>query len=156
MRSPWSLLFCSLNSPSPLSLSSLERCSSPLICGFNRSTSFLCWGPQTWMQHSRWGLTRAEQRGTIPSLDLLATPQLMQPMMQLAFWAASMNCWLMLSLSSTRTPKFFYTGLLSIGSSPSLYSCPGLLQSRCSTLHLDLLNLIRFTWAHFSSLSRSL
>ncbi|KAJ7405035.1 hypothetical protein BTVI_70404 [Pitangus sulphuratus] len=23
--------------------------------------SFLCWGPQSWMRHSRWGLTRAQQ-----------------------------------------------------------------------------------------------
>ena len=56
------------------------------------STSFLCWGPQTWMQFCRWGLMRAEQRGTILPLSLLATPLLMQPKIQLAFWALSMLC----------------------------------------------------------------
>uniref|UniRef100_A0A8B9CJU4 Inter-alpha-trypsin inhibitor heavy chain 4 n=1 Tax=Anser brachyrhynchus TaxID=132585 RepID=A0A8B9CJU4_9AVES len=42
-----------------------------------------------------------------------------------------------------------------MSSSHSLYSCLGLPRPRCSTLHLDL-DLIRFTWAQFSSLSRSL
>lgn len=50
----------------------------------NRSMSFLCWGPQNWVQHSRWGLTRAEQRDSIPSFPLLAVLLLMQPRMQLA------------------------------------------------------------------------
>jgi len=36
-------------------------------------------GLQSWMQDSRWGLTRAEQRGRITSLDLLAMLLLMQP-----------------------------------------------------------------------------
>ncbi|KAK4807440.1 hypothetical protein QYF61_001991 [Mycteria americana] len=67
------------------------------------------------------GLTRAEQRGRIPSLDLLATLLWMQPRMLLAFWAASAHCRLMSSLSSISTPKSFSTGLLSIPSSPSLY-----------------------------------
>jgi len=31
-------------------------------------------GPQAWMQSTRWGLKRAEQRGTIPSLFLLPPP----------------------------------------------------------------------------------
>jgi len=44
------------------------------------------------MQDSRWGLTRAEQRGRIPSLDLLATMLLMQPRVLLAFWAGSCPC----------------------------------------------------------------
>ena len=65
MRSPWSLLVSKLNKPSSLSLSSQERCSSPLIilvallwtC-YKSSTSFLCWGPQVWTQCCRWDLTR--------------------------------------------------------------------------------------------------
>ena len=64
VRSPWSLLFSRLNSPNSLSLSSQERCSSPLInfvallwtCS-NRSMSFFCWGPQNQTQYSRWGLS---------------------------------------------------------------------------------------------------
>ena len=35
--------------------------------------SFLCWEPQSWTQDSWQGLTRAEQRGRIPSLGLLTT-----------------------------------------------------------------------------------
>ena len=84
-------------------------CSIPLIIlvallrpRSNRSMSFLCWGLQSWMQDSRWGLTRAEQRGRIPSLDLLVMLLLMQPSVQLAFWAASVHWWLM---SSFHTPK---------------------------------------------------
>ena len=38
-----------------------------------RSVSVLYWGPQGWMWCSGWVLTRAEQRGRITSLDLLAT-----------------------------------------------------------------------------------
>jgi len=49
---------------------------------------FLCWEPQSWAQYSRWGLTRAEERRTITSLVLMATPLLMQPMIQLGFPAA--------------------------------------------------------------------
>ena len=41
-------------------------------------------------------------------------------------------------------------------SSLSLYKYQGLLLPKCNALHLALLNLIRFIWAHFSSLSRSL
>ena len=32
----------------------------------SNSSLSLYWGPQTWMQYSRWGLTWAEQRGTTP------------------------------------------------------------------------------------------
>ncbi|KAK4829642.1 hypothetical protein QYF61_005935 [Mycteria americana] len=72
------------------------------------------------------GLTRAEQRGRIPSLALLATLLWMQPRIRLAFWAASAHCQVMLSFSSTNTPKSFSSGLPSIPSLPSLYLCLGL------------------------------
>jgi len=75
------------------------------------------------MQDSRWGLKKVEYRGRIPSLDLLATLLLMKPRIRLAFWAASAHCRLMLSFSSTSTPKSFSSGLLSSHSSPSLYLC---------------------------------
>ena len=117
--------------------------------------SFLCWGLQSWTQYSRWGLTRAEQRGRITSLDLLAT-LLMQPRTRLALRAASAHCQLMSSLSSISTPKSLSAELLSIPSSPSLYWYRGLPRPRCRTLYLALLNLMRFTQAHLSSLSRSL
>ncbi|KAK4818489.1 hypothetical protein QYF61_014219 [Mycteria americana] len=54
------------------------------------------------------------------------------------------------------SPKSFSAGLHSITSSSSLYWNRGLPRTRCRTLHLALLNLMRFTQAHFSSLSRSL
>jgi len=41
------------------------------------------------MQDFTWGRTREEQRGRIPSLDLLATLLLMQPRIRLAFWEVS-------------------------------------------------------------------
>ncbi|EPJ32710.1 hypothetical protein CP061683_1665, partial [Chlamydia psittaci 06-1683] len=50
------------------------------------ATSFLCWGLQAWTRCFTWGLTRAEQSGTIPSLSLLDTLFVMQPRTQLAFW----------------------------------------------------------------------
>ena len=37
-----------------------------------------------------------------------------------------------------------------------MYSYLGLFQHKCKTLHLILLNLTVFLWAHFSSLSRTL
>ncbi|KAK4831169.1 hypothetical protein QYF61_015639 [Mycteria americana] len=81
---------------------------------------------------------------------------LMQPRIRLAFWAAHAHYQVMLSFSSTNTPKSFSSGLLSIHSLPSLYLCLGLPRPMCRTLHLALLNFMRFTWSHSSSLSRSL
>ena len=48
---------------------------------------------------------------------------LMQPRIWLAFWAVSTHFWVMLSFSSTSTPKSFSSELLSILSPPSLYLC---------------------------------
>ena len=66
-RSPLSLLSSRLNNANPLSRSSQEKCSSPLIISMallwtpsNRSMPFLCWGLQSWMQDARGILTRAE------------------------------------------------------------------------------------------------
>jgi len=53
------------------------------------------------MQCSIWGLTRAECRGRITSLDLLAAVFLMHPRRPLAFLATRAHWWLMISLSST-------------------------------------------------------
>ena len=148
VRSAHSLLFSRLNHPNSLSLSSQESCSIPqiifvvLLCTrSHKPMSFLCWGLQSWMQDSRWGLTRTKQRGRIPSSDLLAMLLLMQPVVQLAFWAASAHCHLMLSFSFTSTPKSFSSGLLSTHSLPSLYLRLGLPRPTCRTLHLALLSL---------------
>lgn len=44
-----------------------DYCCGLLWTHYSRSMSFLCWGPWSWTQHLRWGLTRAEET----SLDLL-------------------------------------------------------------------------------------
>jgi len=74
----------------------------------------------------------------------------MQPRIWLAFWTGSAHCWLILSFSSTSTPKSS-SGLLSSYSPPSLYLCLGLPRPTCRTLHLALLNFMLFTQAHLSS-----
>ena len=50
------------------------------------------------------------------------------------------------------TPRSFLAGLCSILTSPTLYHHWGLLQPRCKILHVALLILMKFTWAHCSSL----
>ena len=102
------------------------------------------------------GPHKGRVRGTITSLTPLATLLLMEPSTSLAFQAASVYCWFMLSFSSVRTPKSFSAALLLRSSSPSLYTYLGLHRPRCKTLNFALLNLTRFTRAHLYSLSRSL
>jgi len=53
------------------------------------------------------GLSRAEQRGRIPPLALLATLLGMQPGVRLSFWAACARWWLMSSISYTNTQSVF-------------------------------------------------
>lgn len=72
------LLFCRLNGPSALGLSSHERGSSPLTVFLSlcwtcsrKSVFFFHWGDQNWTQYPRCGLARAERRGRITSIDLL-------------------------------------------------------------------------------------
>lgn len=48
-------------------------------CSSMSVSFFLFWGPQTWTQYSRCGLTSPRERGITPILDLLATPLLTQP-----------------------------------------------------------------------------
>jgi len=57
------------------------------------------------------------------------------------------------SFLATRTPKSLSAGLLSVRSSANLYVYRGLPWPRWSTLHLALLNHVRFMCAHFSNLS---
>ena len=96
-RSPCSLLFSRLNTPSS-SVCLCRRGAAASECPrgllwtrSNSPTSFLCWGPQAWTQYCRWGLTRAEQRGTIPSLPT-ASPLWVQPRALVAFRAVSAHC----------------------------------------------------------------
>jgi len=112
---------------------------------------FLCWGPQTWMQFSRWGLMRAEQWGTIPSPPCWPSFSWCSPGY---YWPFGLHANTADScFSSTRTPRFSSAGLLSVSSSPSLYTYLGLLRPKCNTLRLALLNLTRFLCAHFLSKS---
>ena len=68
------------------------------------------------------GLRRAEERGSIPSLDMLATLLVMQPRSCLAFWAASPHCRLMSQLSPTNIPHQYRP---SAGLIKELHSDPG-------------------------------
>ena len=69
------------------------------------SLSFLCWRPLTCMPYSRWSLTRAEQRGTITSLTLLAFFDRVQDIAcLLGFKYMLLAC---VNLLSTRIPKSF-------------------------------------------------
>jgi len=154
MRSPWSLLFSRLNRTLLLKRCAPALWSSSWILS-NSSASFLCCGSQTWMYYFRWTITWAEQRGPIISFTLV-DPLLMQPGIQLASGAASPCCWLASSFSSTRIPKSFSTELLSMHSSPSLYAYLRLSWFKCNTLHMALLNIVRFSWTHFLILSRCL
>ncbi|KFO60382.1 Golgin subfamily B member 1 [Corvus brachyrhynchos] len=66
----------------------------------------LCfWEPQNWKQCSEWGLTKAEKRVRIVSLNLLPTPLLVQPRIRLAFWPAGTHCQLLSNFYFTRIPK---------------------------------------------------
>jgi len=69
--------------------------------------------------------------------------------------ATKAHCWLTAHLLSTRTPRSFSEELLSSISVPNLYWCMQLFLPTCRTLHLPLLNLIRFLFVQPSSLSRS-
>lgn len=93
---------------------------------------------------------RAEPRGCITSLNLLAMLFLMLPRTPFAFLLPRAHSWLMDNFLSTRTPRSF-SELLSTRSVPSLYM--GLILSRCRTLHLPLLNFRQFS-VHLSNLSR--
>ena len=79
MRSPHSPLFSKLNKPSSSPavfigevLQPSEHPHGSPLNPLRKLNIFLVLGPQTWMQYSRWGLTKAEQRGTITSLTLMA------------------------------------------------------------------------------------
>lgn len=85
--SPLSLFFSRVNSPLSLILSCDERYSISYIifvhAGWTVSSMSmsLYWGPQNCTQHSRSGLTSAEQRGRVTSISLgkLATLFHIQP-----------------------------------------------------------------------------
>jgi len=76
VRSPWNILQIELAQlPQPLFIGEVLQPSEHLCCSpldlLQQLHSFLCWGPQAWVQRSRWNLMSAEQRETIPFLSLL-------------------------------------------------------------------------------------
>ncbi|TRZ26652.1 hypothetical protein HGM15179_000423 [Zosterops borbonicus] len=109
-------------------------------------------GAQSWMQHSRWGLTRVQQWDRIPSLDLLATLMLMQPRIQVAFWAGRALCLLMSSFSCIPGPS--WQGCSGSVPPPACVDT-GIALTQLQPLHLALLNLLGFPWVHYLSLSES-
>ena len=89
------------------------------------------------------------------TLPLLVIPLLMEASSLFAYFAAAAHCSLILSLLCTRTPRSLLTQLLPSQVDPSLRYTPGLCSLRCKTLHLSLLNFIKFLLTHSSSLSMS-
>lgn len=86
---------------------------------------FLCCGPQSWIQHCRWGL-RVEQRGRSTSLNLLATPLLMQLRIRTALRSASTRCWLTQFFIHQHSPSLSLQGCSqSSHHSACIYICLG-------------------------------
>jgi len=56
-----------------------------LLWTHSNSSMYLFSGLLNWMQYSKWGLMRAEQKGRPTPLDLLLTLLFMQPRIRLAF-----------------------------------------------------------------------
>ena len=80
---------------------------------------------------------------------------LTHPRIPSAFLGTRAYCWLMANLSSTSTHRSCSAEQLFSRSAPSLYWCMRLFLPRCRTLHLPLLDFIRFLTAHLFSPSRS-
>lgn len=110
---------------------------------FYRSMSLSCW-EQTWGaillvgSHENW-------MARITFLCLLATLLWIQPRTELSFWAVTAHSQITFNFSSTNSPKSFSLELLVILSLPSLDLCLEFPQLGWSTLHLALLNFMKFT-----------
>lgn len=90
----------------------------------SNSIPLLYWGPQNWTHLSKCGLTSAEQRRRMASLDLLAILCLMHPRIPLACLASSAHCWLTFNLASTGTLRAFSAKLLPSWVAPSTHWFP--------------------------------
>lgn len=101
------------------------------------------------MQDSSWALTRAEWRGRI---DLLPRPAGHAPLDAARTLLVSGPA----HSEVFHHPQALLPGLLSITTLPSLWVCLALSQPKSRTLHLALLNSMKFTVSHLSSLFRSL
>lgn len=84
----------------------------------NSLPTFLCWVTQARMQYFRWILTRAEQRGIVPSLHC-CHPPVAAVQDAVDHWGPRSTLLPHVQLLSTRILKSFSAGLLSLSSSPS-------------------------------------
>ena len=142
MRSLESLLFSKLNKLNFLNVSLYERVFAPVYtiqCLYLLQPSdhlhspplgqlnalLVLRGPRPGCR-TPCGGSQAEVRGDNHLPLLLVTPLLQKLWVQLAFQAASAHCWLTSSFLSDRTSKSLREGLLSMNSSPILFSCLGL------------------------------
>lgn len=125
------LFFSRLNSPSSFSLSFYDRCSSSSVIAValhwtysSTSISSLHWKAQNWTQHTRCVSAHVvEWRGTIASLNLLASLCVMQSRMLLVVFAVRVHCWLTVSWLSTKAPNSFSAKLLSSEQLPTYTGC---------------------------------
>ena len=104
------------------------------------------------------GVSQEQSRGAeSPPLDMLAILPFMQPGRWFDFCIASAHC----QHTSSFSPTSIYPQVLLHRATLNLVILQSVLMlviptPMCRTLHLALLNFLRFTWAHSSSLSRSL
>lgn len=156
----WGLLriFFRLNNLNFLSLSSQQRCSSPLttvvtllLTCSNSFMSFLYFLVHSELDAAAGGTSPEWRWKTLPTHNPLDTLPLKQTRILLAFWAASAQCRFIQIFLSTSIPKCFSIGLLSIPSPPACVDvgdCPnpggGPCSWPCGT-----------SWAHSSRLPKS-
>ena len=155
MRSPWSLLFSSLNKHMSrgevLQLSEhlhghpsdpLQQLHIPPVLGTPSLDTALQMGPHK-------GSAEGNSHLPIPA----ATPLLMQPRIQLAYGLQVHTAGSHPTFCPSRLQVFLCRAALS--EFFSQFECLGLPQLKYNTVNLAMLNLTRFLWDHFSSLSRS-
>lgn len=129
----------------------------------NSFSSSLCWCPQTWTPHSRWGLRKAvevlwkcERSEEITSLSLMFILLLMQPSILLVLPWPSACCRLTSCFLSTGTPQIllYRYSLKKFISQTEHISV--IVTTQAQHLALASLSLIWFSLSPFSNLSRSL
>jgi len=87
--------------------------------------SLLHWGLHIWMHYSRWGLTSAEQRGRITSLELLATLLPTQTQDTVGFLGCEGTLLAHVQLPCTSISKSFSARLCSVSFIPQLVLIAG-------------------------------
>ena len=123
IRSPWAFLRLNSLSTQPFirgeMLQSLHHLNGSLVLS-PVSPCLSCTEELRTVPSNPGVATSAEQRGRITSLSLLAILCLMQPRIPFTFFATRACCWLMFSLLSTRTPRYFSAKLLFSQLAPSM------------------------------------